>query len=158
MVLEWKIQTTLTLFAALLALPGFIISIIYYKRYKYRPTLYLGISCFFSFLISFLYAIADIFVLENLTLAFGLFHTGSIMTIPMSFCVVILIDSITRESLDPLKISVLSCLSGILFVVSFFNNSFEVIVYSNGDSGINFSGYMLPALASLEFIVELKVY
>ncbi|MFX1452264.1 MAG: hypothetical protein ACFFCM_15610 [Promethearchaeota archaeon] len=153
MFVGWKMHTIITFIASGLVIPGVILALYFYFRYKYRPIIYLGLICFFSFVMIFTYALADFF------LSIPILLICCYSYVPTGIGVVLLIDIISRESVDPIKLMVISLISGALVFVCLDPKSFTIDRYPNGEWGIFFSGYLLPILAVHELIMgTLMIY
>jgi hypothetical protein len=95
----------------------------------------------------FSYAFADFFLSAPILMIFCYSY------VPMGFSVILLVDIISRESVDPIKIMVISLLSGALMIACLDPNSFTIDIYPNGEWSIFFSGYLLPILAVHELVM-----
>lgn len=79
--------------------------------------------------------------------------------LPLGFALVILLDSLTRVSIDPIKIGIISALSAAVIITSFEPNSVGTILFPNGEQGMVATGEFLIAQILL-YLVEggLAVY
>lgn len=79
--------------------------------------------------------------------------------LPLGFALVILLDSLTRVSIDPIKIGIISALSAAVIITSFEPSSVGTIIFPNGEQGMVATGEFLIAQVLL-YLVEggLAVY
>ncbi|MHA1379000.1 MAG: hypothetical protein ACTSRG_11515 [Candidatus Helarchaeota archaeon] len=114
--LSWSLETIM---AFVSAIPIMIASIFYLYSYlekKYQSYLYLGLCCLFGTLICFIIGFSDLYLSENL------FLMGAFSFIPMGFCLILLLDSMTRESIDPIKLTIMSMIAIAVIATSFDPN------------------------------------
>ncbi len=79
--------------------------------------------------------------------------------LPLGFFLVILLDSLTRTTIDPIKIGIIAALSTAVFITSFEPNSVGTTIFPNGEEGMVAEGSFLISQVLL-YLVEggLAVY
>lgn len=113
---------------------GFIMMTRYYLKERYQHALYMMLGWFFSMLTSIFYALSILFLLKPLYLV------GSYLLIPTVFLYVLLFDSITRESVDPIKIGIFAVLFSIFVFLSLDPNAVIISNYPSGEPGVFLGG------------------
>ncbi|MHA1820168.1 MAG: hypothetical protein ACTSU2_15560 [Promethearchaeota archaeon] len=126
---------TIIMFIA--TIPEFIaFSYIYqgYSSRKYFYFLYMAITWFFLWLGNFLLAIAYLFLDINF------YRWGIIITSPLAFAIMKMVDSISRENIDPIKLFIITSISTALFIFSFDENAIILNKSTLGDTTLALNG------------------
>lgn len=129
----------------------FFLSLYHYNKQKYRPFFFLTVTCLFATLMSIFYGLSDLF------LSIPLFLLSIYLFIPMGFCIIFLIDSISRESIDPIKLMTLGMISMAILFFSIDPNSVVIGTFPNGEWRVFFNDFMLFVM-SLLFLMDGSLY
>jgi hypothetical protein len=132
---------------------AFFITSIHYNRERYKHALYMSISWGNIMICYFLQGFSELFASKLLWLLCCYAY------LPLGFSLVILLDSLTRITIDPIKIGIISALSTAVVITSFFPNSVIIIEFPNGELGMAADGPFLISQVLL-YLVEggLAVY
>jgi len=91
-------------------------------------------------------------LLSYLTMNFVVYRIGIVFTIPLVFSTIFLVDSIARDSVDPIKLVFASILSALLVVFSLIEDSVTINESIMGEIGPSVQG-PLKFIVGLIFIV-----
>ncbi|NVM02241.1 MAG: hypothetical protein HWN67_07885 [Candidatus Helarchaeota archaeon] len=124
---NWTTQAIVGLISAGCLIIAFFISFYHYNRKKYRPFLFLTLGPFLTIFMSLLYAFSVLF------LSIPLIRASVYTFIPIGFFNILLLDSMSRETVDPVKILALGMISVALLFVSLDPSSFYINMFPNGE-------------------------
>ena len=157
--INWSIASLILLLALIPEFLAILISFRGYLRYRYKFFQYMLLTWVSLWL-------SNGFILWGyLTLDFVMYNVGILFVIPLVFSTVFMVDSLARDSVDPLKLVFTSILSALLVAFSFTENSVELNTSILGEDGPSLQGPILYIIG-LIFIVAgllwfyymLKVY
>jgi len=110
--------------------------LILYKYIKIRDLVYfimlIGWGCFI--IGNFMEALAYLFLLKDL------FRFRMYIYIFQGYCVLILLDIVARKSIDPIKLTFFSLLSGMAIIFSYESSAIILYRFPNGEISIGSSG------------------
>jgi len=124
-----------------------VMSLISYLKHKYPHLLYMSAAWFFLWLGNLLLAIA------YLTLNVTIYKIGVLATAPLTFFIVLLMDTISRETLDPRKLFIITIVSSFVLVFAFDENAVIMNTSALGEVAPALNGRFLIAGSSL-FIIS----
>jgi hypothetical protein len=127
MELNWVSMVYVSIFALLPSSITILLSINAYNKQKRRATLYLLLSMICTFFWILFVALGHLF------LSFTLITLQFFSQIPLIICVVLLFDSISRDSADPIKLIVITTIS--MLEIIFFLTTENVLYLDYTESG-----------------------
>ncbi|MHA1316848.1 MAG: hypothetical protein ACTSRR_05905 [Candidatus Heimdallarchaeaceae archaeon] len=139
-----------TLIMFISTIPEFIALVmcaINFRKKRYLHYLYMFATWFFLWLGNLLLAIG------YLTLNLVVYKVGLLVTIPLTFFIMLLVDSISRESIEPFKLSIVMIVSTLAFAFGLEKNVVALNVSKLGEVGPIVVGRFNYALAA-SFLVS----
>ncbi|MHA1385360.1 MAG: hypothetical protein ACTSR3_16530 [Candidatus Helarchaeota archaeon] len=113
---------------------AFIITIYDFLKFRYRNVLIMMLA--WGFALNF-----DIFlILSILFLSKGYFFISIYSVIPIGFLVILFFDSITRRSVDPIKIMIMTAVAVLTILTSLDPSSVILITHKTGGLSLVFTG------------------
>ncbi len=119
-----------------------IMCLINFRKKRYLHYLYMFATWFFLWLGNLILAIG------YLTLNLIVYKIGLFVTIPLTFFIMLLVDSISRESIDPFKLSVVMIVSTLAFAFGLEKDVIRLNVSKLGETGPSVVGKFNYALAA----------
>ena len=162
--LNWIFEVIIGIFCLFIFI--FIITLLfirYYdrekRRWRYLPSLF-----HFLFIISATFAmtfmiLADLFLIKEVMILY------SFCIVPFIIFAIIHFDYNMRESIEPIKLTLISCMLLIMVLTSFHPNSLIYETALNGDVDVNMSGYLsvsvffvITSFSLMEIYLYVKLY
>lgn len=139
--------------AAFITGVAFSITFLHYYRERYKHALYMSISWGNIMICYILQGFSELFASKLLWLLCCYAY------LPLGFSLVILLDSLTRTTIDPIKIGVIASLSTAVVITSLLPESVGTITFPSGERGMAANGPFLISQVLL-YLVEggLAVY
>lgn len=119
---------------------------LFYQKTKYRAYFYMAASwfalmCFYMFNCFGFWFDSDFWI-----------YACSFSFIPMGFFLDLMIDSITRQSIEPIKLTILTILSTSLVFLAFQPNAITSFPLENGDYGWDWNGNFKTAVMIISIL------
>jgi hypothetical protein len=132
---------------------AFFLTFIHYYRERYKHALYMSIAWGNIMICYLLQGLSELFSSKLLWLLCCYAY------LPLGFSLIILLDSLTRTSIDPIKIGLISAISAAVFITSLQPDSIGTIEFPNGEQGMVATGGFLISQIIL-YLIEggLAVY
>ncbi len=149
---NWTVQSIVVLISMIPMILAFFIALYHFRKWGFRPFLIMMIFCALGTLVCLSVSLSDLF------LSIPLLLISYLLFIPIGLFVNLLFDSISREGIDYLKMSLLSICSVALIFVSLYpspfpnSNPFNIDTFPNGDWGA-FSSLPVSIVVGLLFIL-----
>ncbi len=141
--LNLTIAALFCIFAAVITGFASLITGFHYCKEKYRHALFITI-CWVNISICYIFqSFAELFLSKTLWFICCLCY------IPLGFFIVLLLDSLTKSTIDPIKIAIISAESVWLYISSLNPNSIIIIQFTNGQYGMAANGEFLIAQSIL---------
>ncbi len=125
---------------------AYLISMQYFIKYRYTHYIYMFATWFFMWLGNLLLAVG------YLTLDKTVYRMGVIATIPLTYFIAILLDSISRKTIDNLKMIAITIVSVLVIIFVFDEDSVSTNISKLGELGPSISGRLSYALSGLFLI------
>ncbi len=133
--LNWTIEVIIIFISIIPISISFIL--LFYKYTKTRDLVYfimmIGWACFL--IGNFIEAIACLFLWKDL------FRIRMYIYILQGYCVLILLDIVAREAIEPIKLTFFSLFAGMAIIFSFDPTAVIIYQFPNGEISVGSSGY-----------------
>ncbi|NVM03714.1 MAG: hypothetical protein HWN67_15390 [Candidatus Helarchaeota archaeon] len=142
MFLFWTKEVFFALISTIII--GFAFSILIYQffRTRFKHVLFLAFTCFFLMMFIMFSMIA------HLTLSSSWIGMANCFHILILAFLILLIDSISRENMDPLKILILGMISTAIFLTTLEPKISDYHIWSNGNISLFLDGNFLISVAT----------
>jgi len=141
--LNWSTQTIASFITIVPFTAGFILMLRHYLKDRYQYAIFHTFSWFFATLMmtswAFSYLLADDPVIVN-PLSRMFYLTGFYFLIPMVFCLILTIDTLIRETVEPIKTTGMGILFTVMVFFSLQPDSYHLDYYPSGETGIFLAG------------------
>ena len=96
--------------------------------------------------------------LSQLILSKFLLKIGIILLIPTSVIIILMLDSISKESVDPIKLCLIAIVSTAIVFTSLDTEAILKITYLTGEEGLNVGGSFRVTTAAIVFLAGVFFY
>jgi len=147
------IDSAISLFSIVSFTVGLSLAVDQYMKKRYRHLLIMSVICIFLLLWSIIQLSCALIIFYDVNTLEILFLLNIYLFIPIGFCISLFVDSITRESVDPFKITILNILSSAVIIASLIPGSHEVIILYNNTWYINTFIFFRITISILIFVI-----
>ena len=130
-----------------------LLSFLHYRKTGYRYALYMMLAWLFLALWCIGEGTAHLF------LSPFIYRLGMYAMIPVGFSLILLVDHLSKESVDPTKMTILGAISAYIVFSSLDPNNIVLFQFANKETGIVLAGHFLYAQSALNiFLGFLTIY
>jgi hypothetical protein len=143
MVLNWSTQIITSFITIAPFAAGFILMLRHYIKDRYQYAIFHALSWFFAMLMMTSWAVSYLLVYDPVVVnpvSRVFYMIGFYFLIPVVFCFIITIDTLIRETVEPIKPTIMGIIFTVMVFFSLEPSAYDLDYYPNGELGVFMGG------------------